>query len=113
MFLLVIFGSFTCFLICYFCVYFSSHVEAPIRTEADILAEDQVLHSNTPKKPSQDVKATVKNSSEAKCESQKRSFKNTNPKRKKNDLNYRTLFEPRTHHPYLLEMVSGLCVLVS
>lgn len=110
---MVIFGSFTCFLICYFCVDFSSHVEAPIRTEADILAEDQVLHSNTPKKPSQDVKATVKNSSEAKCESQKRSFKNTNPKRKKNDLNYRTLFEPRTHHPYLLEMVSGLCVLMS
>ncbi|XP_057563841.1 FMR1-interacting protein NUFIP1 [Hippopotamus amphibius kiboko] len=79
--------------------------EAPIKTEADVLAEDQVLHSNTPKKPSQDVKATVRNSSEAKYESQKKSFKNTNPKRKKNYRNHQTLFEPRTHHPYLLEML--------
>ncbi|XP_068382789.1 FMR1-interacting protein NUFIP1 [Eschrichtius robustus] len=79
--------------------------EAPIKTEADILAEDQVLHSSTPKKPSQDVKATVRNFSEAKYESQKKSFKNTNPKRKKNYRNCQTLFEPRTHHPYLLEML--------
>ncbi|KAF4025573.1 hypothetical protein G4228_017719 [Cervus hanglu yarkandensis] len=79
--------------------------EAPIKTEADILAEDQVLHSSAPEKPSQDANAAVKKSSEAKCESQRRSFKNANPKRKKKDLNYRTLFEPRTHHPYLLEML--------
>ncbi|EPY87269.1 nuclear fragile X mental retardation-interacting protein 1 [Camelus ferus] len=80
--------------------------EAPIKTEADVLAEDQVLHSNnTPKKPSQDVKATVRNFSEAKYESQKKSFKKTNPKRKNKYHNYQTLFEPRTHHPYLLEML--------
>nr|XP_020763751.1 nuclear fragile X mental retardation-interacting protein 1 [Odocoileus virginianus texanus] len=79
--------------------------EAPIKTEADILAEDQVLHSSAPEKPSQDANAAVKKSSEAKCESRRRSFKNANPKRKKKDLNYRTLFEPRTHHPYLLEML--------
>ena len=113
MFLLVIFGSFTCVVLCYFHVYFSSCVEAPIKTEADILAEDQVLHSSAPEKPSQDANAAVQKSSEAKCESRRRSFKNENPKRKKKDLNYRTLFEPRTHHPYLLEMVRGLCVFVS
>ncbi|XP_065757960.1 FMR1-interacting protein NUFIP1 [Muntiacus reevesi] len=79
--------------------------EAPIKTEADILAEDQVLHSSAPEKPSQDANAAVKKSSEAKCESRRRSFKNANPKRKRKDLNYRTLFEPRTHHPYLLEML--------
>lgn len=115
----VIFVSFPCFLICFLflCLYFIT-LEVPIKTEADILAEDQVLHSSTPKKPSQDVKATVRNFSEAKYESQKKSFKNTNPKRKKNYRNYQTLFEPRTHHPYLLEMVSDfslcsdLCVLL-
>ncbi|XP_012638188.1 FMR1-interacting protein NUFIP1 [Microcebus murinus] len=79
--------------------------ETPIKTEADILAENQVLHSNTPKSPSQDVKATVRNFSEAKCENQKKSFKQTNTKRKKDYHNYQTLFEPRTHHPYLLEML--------
>ncbi|XP_036105969.1 nuclear fragile X mental retardation-interacting protein 1 [Molossus molossus] len=72
--------------------------EAPIKTEADILAEDQVLHSDTPK-------TTVRNFSEANCESQKKSLKKTNPKRKKDYHNYHTLFEPRTHHPYLLEML--------
>lgn len=95
------------YLFFYFCVYFFSlHVEAPIKTEADVLAEDQVLHSNTPEKPSQDVKATVRNFSEAKYERQKKNFKKTDPKKKKNHHNYQTLFEPRTHHPYLLEMVS-------
>ncbi|XP_008536020.1 FMR1-interacting protein NUFIP1 [Equus przewalskii] len=79
--------------------------ETPIKTEADILADDQVLHSKTPERPSQDVKATVRNFSEAKYESQKKSFKKTNPKRKKDYHNYHTLFEPRTHHPYLLEML--------
>ncbi|XP_039110296.1 nuclear fragile X mental retardation-interacting protein 1 [Hyaena hyaena] len=74
--------------------------EAPIKTEADILVEDEVLHSETPKRPSQDVKATVR-----KYESQKKGFKKTNPKRRKDYHNYQTLFEPRTHHPYLLEML--------
>ncbi|XP_016060919.1 PREDICTED: nuclear fragile X mental retardation-interacting protein 1 [Miniopterus natalensis] len=79
--------------------------ETPIKTEADFLAEDQVLHSDTPKRPSQDVKATVRNFSEAKDKNQKKSFKKTNPKRKKDYHNYHSLFEPRTHHPYLLEML--------
>lgn len=79
--------------------------ETPIKTEADILAENQFLPSTTPENPRQDVKATVTNFSEAKCENQKKSFKKTNPQRKKNYPNYQTLFEPRTHHPYLLEML--------
>lgn len=88
------------------CVCFLSQLEVPIKTEADVLAEDQLLHSDTPKRPSQDVKETARNFSEAKYDSQKKSFKKTNPKRKKDYHNYHTLFEPRTHHPYLLEMVS-------
>ncbi|XP_050622153.1 FMR1-interacting protein NUFIP1 isoform X1 [Macaca thibetana thibetana] len=79
--------------------------ETPIKTEADVLAENQVLDSSAPKSPSQDVKATVRNFSEAKSESRKKSFKKTNPKRKKDYHNHQTLFEPRTHHPYLLEML--------
>ena len=67
----------------YFCVCFSSHLETPIKTEADVLAENQVLDSNAPKSPSQDVKATVRNFSEAKSENRKKSFEKTNPKRKK------------------------------
>lgn len=53
----------------------------PIKTKADVLAEDQVLHSDAPKGPNQDVKANVKNFSEARH--QKKNFKKTNPKRKK------------------------------
>uniref|UniRef100_F7H7W7 Nuclear FMR1 interacting protein 1 n=1 Tax=Callithrix jacchus TaxID=9483 RepID=F7H7W7_CALJA len=79
--------------------------ETPIKTEADVLAEKQVLDSSSPKSPSQDVKATVRNFSEAKSENQKKRCKKTKPKRKKDYQNYRTLFEPRTHHPYLLEML--------
>ncbi|XP_008587667.1 PREDICTED: nuclear fragile X mental retardation-interacting protein 1 isoform X1 [Galeopterus variegatus] len=79
--------------------------ETPIKTEADFLAENQVLYSSTHKSPSQDVKATVRNFSEAKYENQKKSLKKTNPKRKNNCHNYQTLFEPRTHHPNLLEML--------
>lgn len=77
--------------------------ETPIKTEADVLVEDQFLHSDTTKGPNQDVKVTVKNFSEAR--SQKKNFKRTNPKRKKDCHNYHALFEPRTHHPYLLEML--------
>ncbi|CAK6442854.1 unnamed protein product [Pipistrellus nathusii] len=77
--------------------------ETPIKTEADILAEEQVLHSDSPKGPNQDVKVTVNNFSEAR--SQKENFKKTNPKRKKDRQNHHALFEPRTHHPYLLEML--------
>ncbi|XP_065389275.1 FMR1-interacting protein NUFIP1 isoform X2 [Macaca fascicularis] len=86
-------------------VLINSDSETPIKTEADVLAENQVLDSSAPKSPSQDVKATVRNFSEAKSESRKKSFKKTNPKRKKDYHNHQTLFEPRTHHPYLLEML--------
>lgn len=85
---------------------FFTPLEVRIKTEADVLAEeDQLLHSHAPQRPRQDARATVRSSSEAKCESQ-RGFQKTNPKRKKGHPNYHTLFEPRTHHPYLLEMVS-------
>lgn len=77
--------------------------EAPIKTEADVLAEGQVLRSDTPQRPRQDVKTTVRNFSEAKYE--KKSFKKTNPRGKRDYHNYHKLFEPRTHHPYLLEML--------
>lgn len=90
---------------CLFC----TPLEVRIKTEADVLAEDRVLQSHAPQRPSQDAKATVRSFSEAKCESQK-GFKKTNPKRKKGHHNYHTLFEPRTHHPYLLEMVSELAL---
>ncbi|XP_078231500.1 FMR1-interacting protein NUFIP1 isoform X2 [Callithrix jacchus] len=86
-------------------VLINSDSETPIKTEADVLAEKQVLDSSSPKSPSQDVKATVRNFSEAKSENQKKRCKKTKPKRKKDYQNYRTLFEPRTHHPYLLEML--------
>lgn len=86
---------------CYLCICFSLHVEAPIKTEADILVADEVLPSNTPRRPSPSVKVTVR-----KYESRKKSFKKTNPKRKKDYHNYQSLFEPRTRHPYLLEMVN-------
>ncbi|XP_003790401.1 nuclear fragile X mental retardation-interacting protein 1 isoform X1 [Otolemur garnettii] len=79
--------------------------ETPIKTEADIQAENQILHSSTPQSPSQDVKATVGHFSEAKCENRKKSFNKMNTKRRKDYHNYQTLFEPRTHHPNLLEML--------
>ncbi|XP_069868078.1 FMR1-interacting protein NUFIP1 isoform X2 [Dipodomys merriami] len=79
--------------------------ETPIKTEADIVAENQALQSTAPKSPSKNAVATVQNSSGAQCGSTKKSCRNTNPKKKKNIRNYQTLFEPRTHHPYLLEML--------
>ncbi|XP_037656323.1 nuclear fragile X mental retardation-interacting protein 1 isoform X2 [Choloepus didactylus] len=79
--------------------------ETPIKTEAEVLPENQILHSNTPESPSQNVKATVKKLSESKPQSPKKSFKRMNCKQKKDYHNYQTLFEPRTHHPYLLEML--------
>ncbi|XP_058132635.1 FMR1-interacting protein NUFIP1 [Dasypus novemcinctus] len=79
--------------------------ETPIKTEAEVLAENQTLHSSTPQSPNQNVKATVKNFPEAKPENPKKNFKRINCKQKKGYHNYQTLFEPRTHHPYLLEML--------
>uniref|UniRef100_A0A8C5KSK7 Nuclear FMR1 interacting protein 1 n=1 Tax=Jaculus jaculus TaxID=51337 RepID=A0A8C5KSK7_JACJA len=79
--------------------------ETPIKTEADMLAENQVSHSSPPESPRQDAKTTVRNVSGAKWETQNKGFKKTNLKRKKPVPNYQTLFEPRAHHPYLLEML--------
>uniref|UniRef100_A0A8C6QQN0 Nuclear FMR1 interacting protein 1 n=1 Tax=Nannospalax galili TaxID=1026970 RepID=A0A8C6QQN0_NANGA len=73
--------------------------ETPIKTEADILAEKQALHSSPPKSPRQHVTSV----SGAKWENQKKDSKNL--KRKRNYPNYQTLFEPRTRHPCLLEML--------
>lgn len=92
------------FSICFLFMCFSSHLETPIKTETDMLAENQVLPSSTPQSPRQDAKATVRSPSAAKWENQKKSFTKTNSNRKKN-YNFHSLFEPRTHHPYLLEMV--------
>uniref|UniRef100_A0A8D2AKN8 Nuclear FMR1 interacting protein 1 n=1 Tax=Sciurus vulgaris TaxID=55149 RepID=A0A8D2AKN8_SCIVU len=77
----------------------------PIKTETEALAEKQVAHSSPPKSPKQDVKAAVRNFSGAKYENRKKGFTKTNPKRKKDCPNYEKLFQPRTHHPYLLEML--------
>ncbi|XP_015999345.2 nuclear fragile X mental retardation-interacting protein 1 [Rousettus aegyptiacus] len=78
--------------------------EVRIKTEADVLAEDRGLPHPAAQRPSQDAQATATSFSEATCASQK-GFKKTNPKRRKGHHNYHTLFEPRTHHPYLLEML--------
>lgn len=77
--------------------------ETPIKTEADILTENQALHNSPPKSPRQNVKATVRSVSGPKWENKKKGFKDL--KRKKNHCNFQTLFEPRTRHPYLLEML--------
>ncbi|KAG3293017.1 NUFIP1, FMR1 interacting protein 1, transcript variant X1 [Ictidomys tridecemlineatus] len=77
----------------------------PVKTETEAVAENQVAHSSPPKSPRQDVKATVRNFSGAKYENGKKGFKKTNPKRKKRCPNFEKLFQPRTHHPYLLEML--------
>lgn len=90
------------------CVFFTP-VEVRIKTEADVLAEDRGPPHPAAQRPSQDAQATATSFSEATCASQK-GFKKTNPKRRKGHHNYHTLFEPRTHHPYLLEMVSALAL---
>ncbi|XP_077014402.1 FMR1-interacting protein NUFIP1 [Tamandua tetradactyla] len=79
--------------------------ETPIKTEAEVLPENQIFHSNTPKSPSGSVKANVRRFSESKPQGPKKSFKRINCQQKKGYHNYQTLFEPRTHHPYLLEML--------
>ncbi|KAM4859985.1 FMR1-interacting protein NUFIP1 [Thomomys bottae] len=80
--------------------------ETPIKTEADIVSENQVLRPNTPQSPSDRVTATVPVSTGAQCGRAKQGSRSVNPrKKKKNSRNHQSLFEPRTHHPYLLEML--------
>ncbi|KAM9192691.1 FMR1-interacting protein NUFIP1 [Dugong dugon] len=78
--------------------------ETPIKTEAEVLTENQVLLNSTHESPSHHVQETIRNFSEAKPKSPRKNFKKTNPKQKKYH-NYQTLFKPRTHHPNLLEML--------
>ncbi|XP_007946025.1 nuclear fragile X mental retardation-interacting protein 1 [Orycteropus afer afer] len=78
--------------------------ETPIMKEAEVLTENQVLLNSTYESPSQHVKVTIRNFSEAKHKSPRKSFKKINPKQKKYH-NSQTLFKPRTHHPNLLEML--------
>lgn len=77
--------------------------EAPIKTEADVLAENHVLHSSPPKSPKQSGKATGRTVSRAKWGNQRNGFRKLTFKGKKR--HYHPLFEPRTRHPYLLEML--------
>ncbi|KAL1780542.1 nuclear fragile X mental retardation-interacting protein 1 [Sigmodon hispidus] len=77
--------------------------EIPIKTEADVQTENHVVHSSPPKSPRQNVKTPGRPVSRAKGESQRAGFRNGALKRKRS--HYHPLFEPRTHHPYLLEML--------
>ncbi|XP_012861436.2 nuclear fragile X mental retardation-interacting protein 1 [Echinops telfairi] len=78
--------------------------ETPIKKEAEVLAENQALHSSPQESPSQRVKVAATDVSEASQKSPMKHFKKTNPKQKKQP-NFHTLFQPRTHHPNLLEML--------
>jgi hypothetical protein len=82
-------------------------LEAPIKTEAEVLAENHVLHSSPPKSPKQNVQTTGRTVSRSKWENQRNGLRKISLKRKKSHCH--PLFEPRTHHPYLLEMVRGFC----
>ncbi|KAL6064552.1 hypothetical protein STEG23_016397 [Scotinomys teguina] len=77
--------------------------EIPIKTEADVPTENHVLHSSPPKSPRHSVKPAGRIVSRARRESQKNGFRKTALKGKKSHCH--PLFEPRTHHPYLLEML--------
>ncbi|XP_021037771.1 nuclear fragile X mental retardation-interacting protein 1 [Mus caroli] len=77
--------------------------ETPIKTEAEVLAENHVLHSSPPKSPKQNVQTTSRTVSTSKWENQRNGLRKISLKRKKSHCH--PLFEPRTHHPYLLEML--------
>ncbi|XP_021490736.1 FMR1-interacting protein NUFIP1 isoform X2 [Meriones unguiculatus] len=78
--------------------------ETPIKTEADVLQEQQVLQSSPPKSPRQSVKSPGRTVSRARWgDHQRNGFRKIVLKRKKG--HHHPLFEPRTHHPYLLEML--------
>ncbi|XP_006884671.1 PREDICTED: nuclear fragile X mental retardation-interacting protein 1 [Elephantulus edwardii] len=77
--------------------------ETPIKKEAEVLTESQVLPSSAQESPNQQVKAAAQNSPEVKPNSPRKSYNKTNPRQKK----YQNCqaFKPRTHHPNLLEML--------
>ncbi|KAM6178213.1 FMR1-interacting protein NUFIP1 [Rhynchocyon petersi] len=78
--------------------------ETPIKTEAEVLTENQVLLNSAQDSPTPHVNMTARNFPEVKPKSPRKSFSKTNCKQKKHQ-NYQTLFKPRTHHPNLLEML--------
>ncbi|XP_055465719.1 FMR1-interacting protein NUFIP1 isoform X2 [Psammomys obesus] len=81
-----------------------SDSETPIKTEADVLQEHQVLQSSPPKSPRQSVKSPGRTVSRARWgDHQRNGFRKIILKRKKG--HHHPLFEPRTRHPYLLEML--------
>ncbi|GAB1299107.1 Nuclear fragile X mental retardation-interacting protein 1 [Apodemus speciosus] len=83
--------------------------ETPIKTEAEVLAENHVLRSSPPKSPRQNVQTTGRTVSRSKWENQRNGLRKITLKRKKRHCH--PLFEPRTRHPYLLEM--AVCALWS
>ncbi|XP_034354022.1 FMR1-interacting protein NUFIP1 [Arvicanthis niloticus] len=77
--------------------------ETPIKTEEEVLAENHVLHNSPPKSPRQNVETTGRPVLRSKWENQRNERRKMPLKRKKNHCH--PLFEPRTRHPYLLEML--------
>lgn len=82
-------------------------LEAPIKTEAEVLAENRVvLPSSPPKSPRHNVRTTARTVLRAKWKAQRSGLrKMITLKQKKSPCH--PLFEPRTRHPHLLEMVNG------
>ncbi|KAK7807007.1 hypothetical protein U0070_011352 [Myodes glareolus] len=77
--------------------------EIPIKTEVDVLPETQIPHSSPPKSPRQSVKTMGRPVPRARWESQRDGLRKAALKRKRSYCH--PLFEPRTRHPYLLEML--------
>ncbi|KAH0502304.1 Nuclear fragile X mental retardation-interacting protein 1 [Microtus ochrogaster] len=77
--------------------------EIPIKTQVDVLPETQIPPSSPPKSPRQSVKTTGRTVPRARWESQRNGFRKVALKRKRSHCH--PLFEPRTRHPYLLEML--------
>ncbi|XP_075805036.1 FMR1-interacting protein NUFIP1 [Microtus pennsylvanicus] len=77
--------------------------EIPIKTQVDVLPEPQIPHSSPPKSPRQSVKTTGRTVPRARWESQRHGLRKVALKRKRSHCH--PLFEPRTRHPYLLEML--------
>ncbi|XP_040585026.1 nuclear fragile X mental retardation-interacting protein 1 [Mesocricetus auratus] len=77
--------------------------EIPIKSEADVMTENHVPHLSPPKSPRQSDKTTGRTISRTKFESQRNGFRKITLKKKKS--HHHPLFEPRTRHPHLLEML--------
>lgn len=77
--------------------------ETPIKTEAEVLAENRVLPSSPPKSPRQNVRTTGRTVLRAKWKSQRNGLRKITLKQKKSPCH--PLFKPRTRHPHLLEML--------